>query len=1274
MAILAGTVLKLIAPLKALKNIKIPGMGGISGLIKGKNPTTGVAKNAPGMLSKAGTAAVGVGIVATAGFDIYSAIKSKNPVTKFKKLGQGLGTAIGGGIGFFFGGPAGAALGATIGHVAGGWVGDLTRKFSKTKLGKKIGSSLSGAFKTANRSIKGPVNLLGKTVSKSWKSVTKSFKLSKTDQKNMKAIGDVFKYVGKIALAYIGSKLRTTIKMLGVVIGTVFKVAAHIIKSIGGVFKGLSKIVKGTVGVVGSLLRGDFKGAFNSAGKVVNGFFDIWQSVWSGIWDVAKDVLGGIAKLVGTVVDGIGDMVKSLTHANDSDSKNNSHGYFTDGVLKPGKLDSKKGSNKIPAKDKINLPTGIGHANGGPINRTHVAMVNEAGTEMAYDPRKGRFRLLGNGPTLAKVHAGEHILNAKDTAKVLSGGLGKGRTLPGYAKGTGKLKVAAAQSSVSLKGSGLDGSARSAKKSMRLITSTITNGYKKSNKNGSKELNQLNSKSTKIFGSLKVGTKKQTQQIQRNTIRDFNDMQKGSVTQVKQLNKGMNSVTSDIVKDSDRNVGKLHKNTVKDFDQMQKSSMIQMNQMHKGMNAVANAMVNDFYKIFGRLDNYAHKAMAAAIKQLNGGISGINTVLNKFGGGGSVLPLIHYAQGSKGPISKHTMAVVNDAKVGPRQEAIVKPNGRVFMPQGNDVVLPLGPGDEVLNGSETAKLQDVGALPHFAKGTGGLKRLIQKNNKDPKAAWQNDFTSKAQGKVGTFLAGALSKTSKGASNKVGLPWNTEVWSQLNDALSGGGAGGNWLNSPGSGWSTGSAGQTFGSNGGRGFAHDGVDFGAALGTPFRAMHGGTVTKTGPTGWGGGALGNVITIKSDDGWQEIYQEFGSSKNIKVSVGDVVKPGQVIGTLGALQGAGSGAHLHVGVSHGSLWDHGGTSTRGWYDITKMHGKSSGTTKDNKKTKNPALTKLVKKELGNRIKWVTDKLGEDSFEGGGINLTGGLGSRARQLANWLKELYPEAKNGGIAGILGNWMQESRLSPGSINRKSDGSSDGGSGLGQWTLTRKNPMRNWVAKHYGRWNSAKGQLDYALHEGWGLSNEFKSVLRMSDPVAAARRFFSKWESGGAMDWTGNIRLSNAKSAYNAISKHANGGWAENGKVNIFGEVPGQNEVAINTSRPSADKLIMEAMSDRASKQPNGIFGQLKEFAKIQNEFKKMKLSRDDFNESVKANSVGQKAVSIKPNMNYHPEIHIEGASDPERTGDVVAKRLTEDRRKFESMANDLFSKILAAQN
>lgn len=52
--------------------------------------------------------------------------------------------------------------------------------------------------------------------------------------------------------------------------------------------------------------------------------------------------------------------------------------------------------------------------------------------------------------------------------------------------------------------------------------------------------------------------------------------------------------------------------------------------------------------------------------------------------------------------------------------------------------------------------------------------------------------------------------------------------------------------------------------------------------------------------------------------------------------------------------------------------------------------------------------------------------------------------------------------------------------------------------------------------------------------------------------------------------------------YANGGWAD--EASIFGEFDGEPEVAINPARPSADKLIMEAIQARVEKNPNSVFG------------------------------------------------------------------------------------------
>lgn len=62
--------------------------------------------------------------------------------------------------------------------------------------------------------------------------------------------------------------------------------------------------------------------------------------------------------------------------------------------------------------------------------------------------------------------------------------------------------------------------------------------------------------------------------------------------------------------------------------------------------------------------------------------------------------------------------------------------------------------------------------------------------------------------------------------------------------------------------------------------------------------------------------------------------------------------------------------------------------------------------------------------------------------------------------------------------------------------------------------------------------------------------------------------------------------------YANGGWAD--KLSIFGEVPGEPEVAINPARDTSEDHIAEAIEARAKVNPNGFAGNL---SKIINEAK-----------------------------------------------------------------------------
>jgi murein DD-endopeptidase MepM/ murein hydrolase activator NlpD len=85
-------------------------------------------------------------------------------------------------------------------------------------------------------------------------------------------------------------------------------------------------------------------------------------------------------------------------------------------------------------------------------------------------------------------------------------------------------------------------------------------------------------------------------------------------------------------------------------------------------------------------------------------------------------------------------------------------------------------------------------------------------------------------------------------------------------------------------------------------HAGIDLAAPDGTPYKAVHGGTVTAAGYSG----GYGYMITIRQDDGTEMIYAH---SRRVLVNKGDVVKAGQVIGEVGNT-GYSYGTHLHLEV----------------------------------------------------------------------------------------------------------------------------------------------------------------------------------------------------------------------------------------------------------------------------------------------------------------------------------------------------------------------------
>ena len=103
-------------------------------------------------------------------------------------------------------------------------------------------------------------------------------------------------------------------------------------------------------------------------------------------------------------------------------------------------------------------------------------------------------------------------------------------------------------------------------------------------------------------------------------------------------------------------------------------------------------------------------------------------------------------------------------------------------------------------------------------------------------------------------------------------------------------------------------------------HTGLDFAAPSGTPLVATANGVITSAGYDG----AYGNKTVLTLDDGTELWYCH---QTSMSVSEGDVVRAGQVIGSVGAT-GNVTGPHLHLEVRPG------GGDPVDPYEALRVHG----------------------------------------------------------------------------------------------------------------------------------------------------------------------------------------------------------------------------------------------------------------------------------------------------------------------------------------------------
>lgn len=990
-----------------------------SNLIGGKFAKTGLGSKVAGKLggtaSTGATALAGAGVALNSGIDLYKAITTKNPKKKFENYGKSIGSAIGGGVGLYLGGPAGAAIGSTLGQVAGKWAGDMARRFSKTKFGKSVGKT----FKQAVWSIKTTWHDagIGKMISGTVKSVKRSFGSMTRDigrdWRDLNRNKD-FRNFKNFLKSGLMATLKLVIKEGSTLIKTGIGVVRGAVKIVTSSIKGIVKISSGVVRTISDIFHGKWSKAWKDMKGVVKSAVDMVGGMLSGLKDMVESVIGGI---VGTVKN-----VWDFVSGKDWKTKKSENSTSVSSANKSVKnMQNGAGASHHASKAKsttiadINRSTHLGaHANG------TAALVGEAGPELAYKPYANHARLLGaRGPQLANIQSGEKILNARDTAKVMSGGLGAGLKLKGYANGNASLGK---------------------------TTKKVTDDYKQIASKSSKSLNDLTKKSNSSWRKITSTTTKQAQKSRKGAIDEYTHMRTG-----------------------------VHK---------------QMDKMHDGVVDLASTTAKGFGKELGHMTKYAHSAMGDTIDQVNSGIKGIDQVLGQFGGNTAVIKPVKFAKGSNGRLSQNTMAMINDATIGPRQEAIIKNSGDIWIPRGNNRILPLEKGDSVLNGSQTQELANYWGLQRFAKGSGvshsELRKIAERAGNNPSKSFADMYTSKIKAS-GTDLRQGSINLARNSSTKLGNPWSNAMWTVINNAIGGAnGKGGTreaflkYAESTFSGvkYQMGAASKTLSDCSGmvmQALRHFGVDIGRT----------------------------TVAMQHSSGVEYLGKSL--SKTI---------PGDLV-----IFGHGTGAAGHVGIIKnphtGTMFNETPPHARvtsiaddkgmgyGYYRVRGLHNAAQS-----KKTAaaDKNLMALAKKELGSTaLSWIKKNLSDDLGSLGSFSIGGDLAERAKALAGGLKKLDPKATKNGIAAVLGNWNFESGgLNPGAVN-----SSGGASGLGQWLGGRKSNLIAYAKRHGTSWKNAGTQLSFAVKGEGSDSAILRSVLEGTGSVASlANKFSSEWERGG----------------------------------------------------------------------------------------------------------------------------------------------------------------------
>lgn len=147
----------------------------------------------------------------------------------------------------------------------------------------------------------------------------------------------------------------------------------------------------------------------------------------------------------------------------------------------------------------------------------------------------------------------------------------------------------------------------------------------------------------------------------------------------------------------------------------------------KGWSNLSSGVRGIFSDLWKAMNKLAKNAINGLIDIVNGGISAVDWVIEKFGGGSNTVGHIKklatgtgYFGSQRRAITEPSLAMVNDGNDSPEtgnKEALYRPaTGEFGIFQGRNTTTMLMPGDEVLNASDTKMLMQGMGVTHFANG------------------------------------------------------------------------------------------------------------------------------------------------------------------------------------------------------------------------------------------------------------------------------------------------------------------------------------------------------------------------------------------------------------------------------------------------------------------------------------------------------------------------------------------------------------------------------